>query len=249
MNSSDRPLQGIQTTRDVSAHRADNGEGIDLDPAGRVRPILYTPFMAQTHTAYIDGGARGNPGPAGYGVVITDPQGKKFAEISQYLGHQTNNYAEYNGLLAVLRYAIAQKIDSLKIISDSELMVRQMKGIYKVRHPELRKFYDEAQQLTAQIEHVEIRHALREHNQDADRLANQAMDRGKSSPRGEVAPIIKSKFSVQADVSRAPLAQTTPASPIVASHQEFEGIVRNGVVEFLDATLPEGTRVQVRPRR
>jgi probable phosphoglycerate mutase len=195
--------------------------------------------MPQPYTAHIDGGARGNPGPAGYGVVITDSTGKKIAEISQYLGHQTNNYSEYNGLLAVLRYAIAQKIQSLKVISDSELMVRQMKGVYKVRHPELRKLYDEAQHLTAQIEHVEIRHALREHNQDADRLANHAMDRGKGSPRGEAAPSIKSEFS----------AETKKAPQVAAPGQEFEGIVRNGVVEVLGTTLPEGTRVQIRPRR
>ena len=141
-----------------------------------------------THTAHVDGGARGNPGPSGFGVVVHDAQGKKVAELSQYLGHQTNNFAEYNGLLAALRFAITNQIQSLKVISDSELMVRQMKGIYKVRHPELRKLYDEAQHLTAQIEYVEIRHALREHNQTADRLANQAMDRGKGSARGETAP-------------------------------------------------------------
>ena len=140
------------------------------------------------HTAHVDGGARGNPGPAGFGVVIHDAHGKKVAELSQYLGHRTNNYAEYSGLLAALRYAIAHRIPSLKIISDSELMVRQMKGVYKVRHPELRKLYDEAQRLTAQIEYVEIRHALREHNQDADRLANEGMDRGRNSPRGEAEP-------------------------------------------------------------
>src|ERR1700690_2231844 len=122
-----------------------------------------------THTAHVDGGARGNPGPAGYGIVIHDPQGKKIAELSQYLGHHTNNYAEYNGLLAALRFASAHQIQSLKIISDSELMVRQMKGIYKVRHPELRKLYDEAQQLVRRLEHFEIRHALREHNRTADR--------------------------------------------------------------------------------
>jgi ribonuclease HI len=205
--------------------------------------------MAQPYTSHIDGGARGNPGPAGYGVVITDAQGKKIAEISQYLGHRTNNYAEYNGLLAVLRYAIAEKIQSLKIISDSELMVRQMKGIYKVRHPELRKLFDEAQHLTAQIEHVEIRHALREHNQDADRLANQAMDRGKGSPRGEATPNIKSDFSVGSNSARVaiPSAAQVPQTPV--PYPEFEGIVRNGVIELLDATLPEGTRVQVRPRR
>jgi probable phosphoglycerate mutase len=143
------------------------------------------------HTAHVDGGARGNPGPAGYGVVLHDSAGRKIAELSQYLGHRTNNYAEYNGLLAALRYAIARHIQSLKIISDSELMVRQMKGIYKVRHPDLRKLYDEAQHLTSQIEHVEIRHALREHNQDADRLANEAMDRGKGMIRGEAEPRIQ----------------------------------------------------------
>jgi ribonuclease HI len=196
--------------------------------------------QSSAHTAHVDGGARGNPGPSGYGVVITDSAGKKIAEISQYLGHNTNNYAEYNGLLAALRYAIAHKIHSLKIISDSELMVRQMKGVYKVRHPELRRLYDEAQHLTAQIEHLEIRHALREHNQNADRLANLAMDRGKGSPKGEAQPTITSDFSSDA---------RAPRSPVPAMYDEFEGIVRNGVIELLEATLPEGTRVQVRPRR
>ncbi|MFY9561264.1 MAG: ribonuclease HI family protein [Terriglobales bacterium] len=133
---------------------------------------------APAHTAHIDGGARGNPGPSGYGVVIHDPAGRKVAELSEYLGHHTNNYAEYQGLLAVLRYAAAHGIKALKVVSDSELMVRQMKGLYKVKHPELRKLYEEAQPLVRELDHFEIRHALREHNRDADRLANQAMDRG-----------------------------------------------------------------------
>jgi ribonuclease HI len=130
------------------------------------------------HTAHVDGGARGNPGPAGYGVAITDASGHPIAELSEYLGHRTNHYAEYQGLLAALRYAAEHQIKALKVISDSELMVRQIKGIYKVRHPELRKLYDEAQQLVRRLEHFEISHALREHNKTADRLANQAMDRG-----------------------------------------------------------------------
>jgi ribonuclease HI len=209
------------------------------------------------YTAHVDGGARGNPGPAGYGLVIHDPQGGKIAELNQYLGHHTNNYAEYHGLLAALRYAIAHHISSLKLISDSELMVRQMKGIYKVRHPELRKLYDEAQHLTAQIEHVEIRHALREHNQDADRLANEAMDRGKNSPRGESEPLVKTEFVRKgnagdrggSDRARTPGFDSTPGARLPAPHQEFEGVVRNGVVELLGASLPEGTKVQVRPRR
>jgi len=131
------------------------------------------------HTAHVDGGARGNPGPAGYGVAINDASGRPVAELSEYLGHHTNNYAEYQGLLAALRYAAENQIKALKVISDSELMVRQMKGIYKVRHPELRKLYEQAQQLVRRLEHFEIRHALREHNQIADRLANEAMDRGR----------------------------------------------------------------------
>ena len=131
------------------------------------------------HTAHVDGGARGNPGPAGYGVAIEDAAGRPVAELSEYLGHHTNNYAEYQGLLAALRYAAEKQITALKVVSDSELMVRQMKGIYKVRHPELRKLYDQAQQLARRLEHFEIRHALREHNKTADRLANEAMDRGK----------------------------------------------------------------------
>jgi ribonuclease HI len=131
------------------------------------------------HTAHVDGGARGNPGPAGYGVAINDASGRPVAELSEYLGHHTNNYAEYQGLLAALRYAAENQIKALKVISDSELMVRQMKGIYKVRHPELRKLYEQAQQLVRRLEHFEIRHALREHNQTADRLANEAMDRGR----------------------------------------------------------------------
>lgn len=101
------------------------------------------------------------------------------AELSEYLGHHTNNYAEYQGLIAALRYAAEKEIKALKVISDSELMVRQMKGIYKVKHPELRKLYDEAQQLVRRLEHFEIRHAMREQNQTADRLANEAMDRGR----------------------------------------------------------------------
>ena len=131
------------------------------------------------HTAHVDGGARGNPGPAGYGVAISDASGHPVAELSEYVGHRTNNYAEYQGLLAALRYAGENQIRALQVISDSELMVRQMKGIYKVRHPELRKLYEQAQLLVRGLEHFEIRHAMREQNKIADRLANEAMDRGR----------------------------------------------------------------------
>ncbi|HKW66170.1 MAG TPA: ribonuclease HI family protein [Terriglobales bacterium] len=129
--------------------------------------------------AHIDGGARGNPGPAGYGVVIEDQAGQRVAGLSQYLGHRTNNYAEYSGLLAALEYAVAHGPKALKVISDSELMVRQIKGMYKVRNAALLELYQKAQQYIRQLEWFEIGHVLRESNREADRLANEAMDRGR----------------------------------------------------------------------
>ncbi len=128
--------------------------------------------------AHSDGGARGNPGPAGYGVVIQDQSGRKVAHLSEYLGHQTNNFAEYQGLIAALEYAIQHGPKALKLISDSELLVRQIKGIYKVKNPTLKDLHGRAKELIAQLEWFSIGHAFREHNQEADRLANEAMDKG-----------------------------------------------------------------------
>src|ERR1700681_3423546 len=129
-------------------------------------------------TAYSDGGARGNPGPAGYGVVIKDQAGQKVAALSEYLGHQTNNFAEYQGLIAALEYAVEHGPKALKLVSDSELLVRQIKGIYKVKNATLQELHARAKQLIAQLEWFSIDHALREHNREADELANQAMDQG-----------------------------------------------------------------------
>lgn len=128
--------------------------------------------------AHSDGGARGNPGPAGYGVVIQDESGRKIAVLSEYLGHQTNNFAEYQGLIAALEYAIGHGAKALKVISDSELLVRQIKGIYKVKNATLKDLHARAKELIAQLHWFSIGHALRSHNQQADRLANEAMDRG-----------------------------------------------------------------------
>jgi ribonuclease HI len=128
--------------------------------------------------AHSDGGARGNPGPAGYGVVIQDESGRKVAHLSEYLGHQTNNFAEYQGLIAALEYALLHGSKALKLISDSELLVRQIKGIYKVKNPTLKDLHGRAKELIAQLEWFSIGHALRENNREADRLANEAMDKG-----------------------------------------------------------------------
>src|SRR6202451_4648316 len=128
--------------------------------------------------AFSDGGARGNPGPSGYGVVIQDEAGRKVAALSEYLGHQTNNFAEYQGLIAALEYAVQHGPKALKVISDSELLVRQIKGIYKVKNAVLQDLHGRAKELIAQLDWFSIGHALREHNQEADHLANQAMDKG-----------------------------------------------------------------------
>jgi ribonuclease HI len=126
--------------------------------------------------ANIDGGARGNPGPAAYGVVVRNGEGSVLAELAQYLGIQTNNVAEYSGLLAALDYAVGEKRGSLKVLSDSELLVRQMLGQYKVKNPALKELYDRAQVLVRKLEHFSIEHVRREQNRDADRLVNEALD-------------------------------------------------------------------------
>jgi ribonuclease HI len=194
--------------------------------------FLETRESPPTHylVAHSDGGARGNPGPAGYGVVIKDETGRKVAALSQYLGHQTNNFAEYQGLIAALEYALQHGPRALKLISDSELLVRQIKGIYKVKNAALRDLHGRAKELIAQLDWFSIGHALREHNQEADRLANAAMDKGMGRT-----------------VARMPTSAQAPAH--FQDLQEFEGIVRNGMVELLGRTLPEGTRVQVRVKK
>jgi len=128
--------------------------------------------------AYTDGGARGNPGPAGYGVVIQDESRREVTTLSEYLGHQTNNFAEYQALLAALEYAIQHGHKALRVISDSELLVRQINGIYKVKNPTLQDLHARARQLIRQLHWFSITHVLRGKNQQADRLANAAMDKG-----------------------------------------------------------------------
>jgi ribonuclease HI len=126
--------------------------------------------------ADIDGGARGNPGPAAYGVIVRNAKGEIIAELSDYLGIQTNNYAEYSGLLAALDFAVREKHLSLKVLSDSELLVRQMQGRYKVKSPGLIDLYDRARALVRKLEHFSIEHVLRQYNKDADALVNQVLD-------------------------------------------------------------------------
>lgn len=126
--------------------------------------------------AYVDGGARGNPGPAGYGVRIETTNGDLLDELHSPLGVATNNVAEYEGLLAALRYAIEKGYRRVGIRSDSELLVKQMRGEYRVKHPGLQRLHREASSLAAELQGVTYRHVPRAHNAEADRLANLAMD-------------------------------------------------------------------------
>jgi len=134
------------------------------------------PHAAATHTAYIDGGARGNPGPAGWGVVMQAPDGQTLAELSGALPHATNNVAEYSGLLAALDWGLKNGIRVLHVRSDSLLLVQQMRGVFKVKHEGLKPLYGRARLMAHELGRVTFEHVRRELNTEADRLANQAMD-------------------------------------------------------------------------
>jgi ribonuclease HI len=126
--------------------------------------------------AYIDGGARGNPGPAGYGVRVERPDGTLVEELHGALGVATNNVAEYNGLLAALQWAVDHGEREVHIRADSELLVRQMRGEYKVKHPGLQPLAARARLLCMQLGRVVFEHVRRAQNAEADRLSNLAMD-------------------------------------------------------------------------
>ncbi|HSN67692.1 MAG TPA: ribonuclease HI family protein [Thermoanaerobaculia bacterium] len=126
-------------------------------------------------TAFIDGAARGNPGPAGWGAMLRTEAGERIAAWG-FIGTNTNNVAEYGGLLAALRLARDEGVTDLEIVSDSQLLVRQMLGEYRVKHPNLVPLFMEAQKMRRMFAGFRIRHVLRAENKEADRLANRAVD-------------------------------------------------------------------------
>jgi ribonuclease HI len=128
------------------------------------------------YTANIDGAARGNPGPASYGVVLRRPDGKPLESLGKYIGRHTNNVAEYYALIAALDYAAAKGIKRLRVQSDSQLIVNQMKGLYKVKHPDLRPLHERAKKQAATLEAFTIQYIPREQNREADAAANAALD-------------------------------------------------------------------------
>ena len=127
-------------------------------------------------TAYFDGGARSNPGPAGYGVYIVDEAGHVLAELSGSLGTTTNNIAEYSGLIAALQWAVDHNLTAITIKGDSLLIVEQMRGNYKVKNEGLKPLHMQARMLVMQIGNVKFEHVRRELNKEADRLSNVGMD-------------------------------------------------------------------------
>ncbi len=127
-------------------------------------------------TMYVDGASSGNPGPAGIGVVIIDQEGRQIGKISSYIGRRTNNFAEYTALIRALKIALYFKARVLKIRTDSELVVKQMNGEYKVKNEQIKKLYDQATALKNRIKTVKIEHVSRNQNDKADYLAKKASE-------------------------------------------------------------------------
>jgi ribonuclease HI len=213
-----------------------------------------TPGAAAAHRANIDGGSRGNPGPAAYGVVIRDPKGEIVARLKKYIGRMTNNVAEYYGLIAALDYVESQGIRALRIESDSELLVKQMKGLYKVRSEELAPLYERAKKMTAALDSFRIDHVYREHNREADALANQAMDEVEgpdAKPRGERGAAKAAAPAASAASSHSPssapsASKPQPTSQLPSDVRKIRARYRSGVLYLLeDLEMPDGIELDI----
>ena len=206
-------------------------------------------------SAHCDGGARGNPGPAGYGAFIQSADGSVLAELSEFLGIRTNNFAEYSGLLGCLQFALDRGYPRLRVVSDSELMVKQIQGKYKVKSPDLKPLYDEARRRIARLEKFEIIHALRHKNKDADRLANDAMDRGMNrapapnpiiTKPGAPRPAFEDAGGAPLKATPSPKKSETPSDPYAKADAMLRGFTKDGVVHVLGgSTLPDGIFVKI----
>ena len=178
------------------------------------------------YQANVDGGSRGNPGPAGYGVVVRDPRGEIVARLKKYIGINTNNVAEYFGLIAALDYAQNHGIRALRVESDSELMVKQLRGQYKVKSAELKPLFERAKKMSQTFESFRISHVYREQNKEADALVNQALDETSGAGTSSAAKMEK-PASKEATMS------------LIARYKD-------GVLQPYDALdLPEGTEVEL----
>jgi len=187
---------------------------------------------AAAFQANIDGGSRGNPGPASYGVVVRNERGEIVAKLKKYIGRMTNNVAEYYGLIAALDYAQSHGVRALRVESDSELLVRQMRGHYKVKSPDLRPLFERAKKMSQTFESFRIDHVYREQNAEADALANEALDEtsGKANPSVTTKPEVRAKLPL--DMQSAP--------------RKLRAQVRNGALHLFEPLdLPENTEVEI----
>jgi ribonuclease HI len=132
------------------------------------------------HTLYTDGGSRGNPGPAAAGMVLEDPKGKIIKRAGKYLGKKTNNEAEYQALVLGMKIARRGDVDSLKCVLDSELIVKQLNGVYKVKSPNLRKYVRAVKELEKEFDFIEYTHVKRDKNEEADAMVNRVLDSRKA---------------------------------------------------------------------
>lgn len=200
---------------------------------------------AGVHVANIDGASRGNPGPASYAVVLRDAAGKVILELAKNLGRETNNVAEYYALLAALDYATSHGIRALRIRSDSELLVRQMQGRYKVKSADLKPMHERASKLARQLEYFAIEHVRREMNRDADELANVALDQAGVPKFEGRSSKLESRSSATANETQIPLdraphsaMRTTPQTRLVRAR-----FVKGNLVPTEPLDLPEGADV------
>jgi probable phosphoglycerate mutase len=205
------------------------------------------PPPAGVHIANIDGASRGNPGPASYAVVLRDPGGKVVLELGKNIGRETNNLAEYYALLAALEYATSHGIRALRIRSDSELLVRQIQGRYKVKSADLKPLHERASKLARQLEYFAIEHVPREMNREADGLANVALDQagvpkfGGRNSKTETQTNTPSHGTPTAP-QHSRLA-SRPASLVVRAR-----LVKGALVPIEPLNLPEGAEVTLELR-
>ncbi len=187
------------------------------------------PAAAAAYRINIDGGSRGNPGPAAYGVLIRDANGGAVAKLKKYIGRFTNNVAEYYGLIAAMDYAQSHGVRAIRIESDSELLVKQMRGQYKVKSADLQPLYERAQKMSKGFDSFRIDHVYREQNREADALANEALDEVEGKPANPAAAAAK------------PISAPEKSGP-----RRVPARFRGGVLYLLeDVGLPDGTVVEV----
>src|SRR3979490_3288863 len=201
---------------------------------------------AAAFRANIDGGSRGNPGPASYGVVMRDPRGEIVAKLKKYIGRMTNNVAEYYGLIAAMDYAQSHGIRALRVESDSELLVKQMRGLYKVKSEDLRPLFERAHKMSQAFDSFRIEHVYREQNREADALANEALDETEGGkPKLPATPKSESGAKSETSAKSQSRSKTEPPGS-KPEPRKIQARFRGGVLYLLeDVELPDGMVVDV----